>query len=153
MIILLCFQVWYIVLYVFAVHVCLFLATEISSLLGFQNSRPIQSSFSRGRCQIYKGWSCLNKYPVPASVAQLDACLTGDQEIVDSLMTHKSWRVVKSQHNQPSFNRSLPGMATFFCWDWSWNIFYSHSFPSAVSRRAGVHEYVWAMAPDTVRGY
>ena len=29
-----------------------------------------------------------------------------------------------------------PRSATFFCGDWSWNIFYGHSLPSADSRRA-----------------
>ena len=29
-------------------------------------------------------------------------------------------------------------LATFFCGDWSWNIFYGHSLPSADSRRAVV---------------
>ena len=31
-----------------------------------------------------------------------------------------------------------PRSATFFCGDWSWNIFYSHSLPSADARRAVV---------------
>ena len=31
-----------------------------------------------------------------------------------------------------------PRSATFFCWDWSWNIFYDHSLPSTDSRRAVV---------------
>ena len=31
-----------------------------------------------------------------------------------------------------------PRSATFFRWDWSWNIFYGHSLPSADSRRAVV---------------
>ena len=31
-----------------------------------------------------------------------------------------------------------PRSATFFCRDWSWNIFYGHSLPSADSRRAVV---------------
>ena len=52
-----------------------------------------------------------------ASVAQLDARPTGDQEVVGS--THA-------------------GLATFFHGDWSWNIFYGHSLPLADSRRAGV---------------
>ena len=29
-------------------------------------------------------------------------------------------------------------LATFFSGDWSWNVFYIHSFPSAVSRRTAV---------------
>ena len=32
-----------------------------------------------------------------------------------------------------------PRSATFFRWDWSWNIFYGHSLPSADSRRAVVN--------------
>ena len=32
----------------------------------------------------------------------------------------------------------LPGPATFFRRHWSWNTFYSHSLPSAISRRTGV---------------
>ena len=31
-----------------------------------------------------------------------------------------------------------PRSATFFCGEWSWNIFYCHSLPSAYSRRAVV---------------
>ena len=50
-----------------------------------------------------------------ASLGSLDACLTDDQEVVGSTPT---------------------GSATFFRGDWSWNIFYVHSFPSADSRRA-----------------
>ena len=34
--------------------------------------------------------------------------------------------------------RSPPGLATFFCRDWSWNIFYGHSLPSADSTRAAI---------------
>ena len=49
-----------------------------------------------------------------ASVAQLDA--TCDQEVVGSTATVS---------------------ATFFCGDWSWNIFYGQSLDSADSRRAG----------------
>ena len=30
---------------------------------------------------------------------------------------------------------SQSGPATFFRWDWSWNLFYGHSLPSADSRR------------------
>ena len=44
-----------------------------------------------------------------ASVALLDAGLTGDQKVGAST---------------PS------GSATFFRGDWSWNIFYGHSLPS-----------------------
>ena len=53
----------------------------------------------------------------PASVAPSDAFLTGDQEVTGS----------------PSL-----GPATFFHGDWSRNIFYGHSLPSADSRRAVV---------------
>ena len=52
-----------------------------------------------------------------ASVAQLDAHPTGDQEVAC-----------------PNPTRS----ATFYSGDWSWNIFYGHSLPSADSRRASV---------------
>ena len=61
-------------------------------------------------------WSaCYQK--LPASMAQLDACLTGDQKVVG--LTPSRW-------------------ATFFRGDWSWNIFYSHTLPSADLRRAVV---------------
>ena len=50
---------------------------------------------------------------LPASVVQLDACSTGDQ--VAGL--------------------TPTGSATFFWWDWSWNIFYGLSLPSADSRK------------------
>ena len=50
-----------------------------------------------------------------------------------------------------SWIRSLPGLATFFRGHSSWNIFYSHSLPSAYSRRAvvcfwwkNVHKY-WSL--------
>ena len=52
---------------------------------------------------------------MPALVAQLDARPTGDQEAAGS---------------------TLAGSATFFHEDWSWDIFYGHSLPSADSRRA-----------------
>ena len=52
-----------------------------------------------------------------ASIAQLDARPTGDQEIVSS---------------------TPGGSATFFRGDWSWNISYGHSLPSADSRRVVV---------------
>ena len=51
----------------------------------------------------------------PASVAQLDARQTGDQEVASSI---------------------IAGSATFFRWDWSLKFFYGHSLPSADSRRA-----------------
>ena len=52
-----------------------------------------------------------NKDRLPASVAQLDARPTGDQEVAGSTPADG---------------------------DWSWNIFYGHSLPSADSRRAVV---------------
>ena len=51
----------------------------------------------------------------PVLVARLAACLTGDQEVAGS---------------------SLIGSATFFHRDWSWNILYGYSLPSADSRRS-----------------
>ena len=54
---------------------------------------------------------------MPALVPQLDAGLTGDQEVAGSTPI---------------------GSATFFCGDWPWNIFYGHSLPCADSRRAVV---------------
>ena len=50
-------------------------------------------------------------------VAHQDSRQAGDQEVAGSTPT---------------------GLATFFHGDWSWNIFYSHSHPSADSRRAFV---------------
>ena len=50
---------------------------------------------------------------LPALVAQLDARLTGDQEVAGSTSARS---------------------ATFFHGDWSWNAFYGHSLPSADSR-------------------
>ena len=52
-----------------------------------------------------------------ASVAQLDACLTSDQEVAGS---------------------TPPGRQHSFVDDSSWNIFYGHSLPSTDSRRAVV---------------
>ena len=57
----------------------------------------------------------------PASVAQLDARPTGDQEVAG-----------RPPPPPP------PKSATFFLGDWSWNIFYGHSLPSADSRRSVV---------------
>ena len=54
----------------------------------------------------------------PALVAQLDA--------------PSNWRPGGHGFNP------CPRSATFFCGDWSWNIFYGHSLPSADSRRAVV---------------
>ena len=54
---------------------------------------------------------------MPASVAQLDAPSDWRQEVAGS---------------------TLPRSATFFSGDWSWNIFYGHSLPSADSRKAVV---------------
>ena len=53
----------------------------------------------------------------PALVAQLDARPTGDQTVAGS---------------------TPAGAAAFFRGDWSGNIFYGHSLPSADSRRAVV---------------
>ena len=54
---------------------------------------------------------------MPALVAQLDERPTGVQEVAGS---------------------TPAGLATFFCGDWSWNIFFSHFLPSVDSRRAVV---------------
>ena len=54
---------------------------------------------------------------MPASVDQLDARPTGDQEVADS---------------------TLAGSATFFRGDWLGNIFYGYSLASADSRKAVV---------------
>ena len=54
----------------------------------------------------------------PASVAQLDARPTGDQEVTGSTPAR---------------------LVTFFRRDWSWNIFYGLSLPSADSGRAVVN--------------
>ena len=59
---------------------------------------------------------------LPASVAQLDAHPTGNKEVA-GLTPAES--------------------ATFFRGDWSWNIFYGHSFPSADSWRAA--DSFWRM--------
>ena len=59
------------------------------------------------------GMSCY----ILASVAQSDARPTWDQEVTGSTPAES---------------------ATFFCGDWSWNIFYGHSLPSTDSRRAVV---------------
>ena len=57
------------------------------------------------------------KSPQLAWVAQLNVCLTVEQ----------------------AFAGLTPGeSATFFCGDWSWNIFYGHSLHSADSRMAVV---------------
>ena len=58
-----------------------------------------------------------NFMPMRASVAQLDARPSGDQEVAGSSPTE---------------------VGNFFRGDWSWNIFYGHSLPSADSRRAVV---------------
>ena len=55
---------------------------------------------------------------LPTSVAQLDAHLTGDQEVAGSTSARPA------------------GSLTFFRWDWSWNTLLGHSLPSADSRRA-----------------
>ena len=54
---------------------------------------------------------------LPASMAQLDARLTEDQEVAGSTLIRS---------------------ATFIRRDWSWNTFYGHSLPSADTRRAVV---------------
>ena len=78
-------------------------------LTSFENKERMQN-----RIYIYVlSYMCY----VPASVAQLDAHPTGDQEVAGSTPAR---------------------LATFFRWDWSGNIFYGHSLPSADSRRAVV---------------
>ena len=53
-----------------------------------------------------------------ALLAQLNAHPTGDQEVAESIPA---------------------GLTKFFHGDWSWNIVYGHSLPSADSRRATVN--------------
>ena len=65
---------------------------------------------------------------LPALVAQLDACSTGDQEVA-SLTPAGEW-----QH-------SFRGVR-------SWNVFYGHSLPSAGSRRAVV-SFWWKSVHNT----
>ena len=62
-----------------------------------------------------------------ASVAKLDVHSTGDQEVS---------------------GLTLAGSAIFFLGDWSWNIFYGHSLPSADSRRAVV-SFSWKKVHST----
>ena len=64
---------------------------------------------------------------MPASVAQLAACPTGDQEVVGLTPT---W------------------LATFFRGDWSWNIFYGYSLPPTDLRRNGV-SFWWKNVHNT----
>ena len=58
-----------------------------------------------------------SRYLEPASVAQLDASPTGDQEVAGS--------------TPPGRQHSFVGIG-------SWNIFYGHFLPSANSRRAAI---------------
>ena len=60
---------------------------------------------------------CVEITSKPSSVAQLDARLTGDQEVAGS---------------------TPAGSATFFRGDWIKEYFHGHSLPSADSRRAVV---------------
>ena len=45
---------------------------------------------------------------------------------------------VHSTGDQEALDLTPVRLATFFCGDWSWNIFYGHSLPSADSQRAAV---------------
>ena len=78
-------------------------------------------------CSFFLSWKCLTfQVKTPRSDLDLDAGLGGSVGCAVRLETRKS-RV------QPP-----PRSATFFRRDWSWNIFYGHSLPSADSRRAVV---------------
>ena len=86
----------------------------------FVHQRSPTGYFTVGILHIVHGF-------VLASVAQLNVHPTGDQEVADSIPA---------------------GSGTFFRGDWSWNIVYGHSLPSADSRRAvvsfwrkNVHKY------------
>ena len=68
----------------------------------------------------YKHNVCFLLLIQPATVAQLDAHLTGDQEVA---------------------GKTPAGSATFFRGDLSWDIFYGHSLPSADSRRVVVSSW------------
>ena len=53
---------------------------------------------------------------------------------------HRNVRLLRKlqvQAYEPLYRCSLPliPFSTFFRWDWSWNLFYGHSLPSADSRR------------------
>ena len=61
---------------------------------------------------------------VKVSSIYFEEWLGGSVRYAIRLETRRSW----VQHP--------PRSATFFCGDWSWNIFYGHSLPSAESRRA-----------------
>ena len=63
----------------------------------------------------------------PALVAQLDACLTGDQEVAGSTPAE---------------------VANILLWLLIMNIFYGHSLPSADSRRAVV-SFSWKNVHNT----
>ena len=58
-------------------------------------------------------------------------CTKGVGGIIECLSNHESL-------DHTTDMRTPPGPATFFSGDWSWNIFYGHSLPSADSRRAVV---------------
>ena len=63
-------------------------------------------------------------------------------EVLGDFLRPPHVTLVRSQSPQLETRRSrvqpLPTSATFFRGDWSWNIFYGHSLPSADSRRAVV---------------
>ena len=72
-----------------------------------------------------------------------------NQKIIISLLKHILLVLIRSaglggsvgcavQLETRSRVRPPPRSVTFFCGDWSWNIFYGHSLPSADSRRAVV---------------
>ena len=91
-----------------------------SSLSAWRNFHPWQSKMRPGRfwSDFANAQADLNlRWTFMSEVAQLDARPTGDQEVAGS---------------------TPPRSTTFFRGDWSWNIFYGHSLPSADSRRAVV---------------
>ena len=141
----------YLVLYGYPPNASYWIGLFICSILSgglhiCQKSHQADQVYGRNNYSLYSNkWEWKTGFHFPIPLPQIATYLYYAKYAYSNAYKRISWgtgwewgREWKSTLYNPFSVRPPPRSATFFRGDWSWNIFYGHSLPSADSRRAVV---------------